>query len=145
MLPTAIGVFVVPRILKEFDQNVQVAALVIPCHRVVWAFVVALLIFNNARNRGGSLDWFLSLSMWRPLVKLTYIVYLVHIPLIVLMAKKLRTEMYFDNGVIVILGLGIYVASLFIAAPIHLLVEEPFINLERHLFNRRASKSNKID
>ncbi|KAG7305293.1 hypothetical protein JYU34_009338 [Plutella xylostella] len=54
--------------------------------RSVWASAVAWIVVACHHNYGGVVSWFLSLAAWRPLSRLSYAVYLLHVPVLKLSA-----------------------------------------------------------
>lgn len=46
--------------------------------RIAWALALSYIIFACAHGYGGPLNWFLSLSLWQPLSRLSYAIYILH-------------------------------------------------------------------
>lgn len=130
VIPSILVGFIAPSFMIQFDNNVAFSAITHSICRPLWSFAVCMVIVNCVYNRGKSLEWFLSLSIWRPLVTLNYSIYLIHVPLITFLAKSLRTSLYVNSFTNVIFGFGIYGVSVLIAIPMYLLIEMPCINLE---------------
>lgn len=53
--------------------------LYISLSRVAWALALSYIIFACAHGYGGPVNWFLSLSLWQPLSRLSYSIYLLHV------------------------------------------------------------------
>lgn len=119
-----------PWIYAERENDIEWASMVHPIHRLLWGTIICLIIYNCSRGRGIAVNWFLSLPIWKPIARLNYAIFLVHVPLIQLTARLLRTEMYFHGFLMVQMGLGTYFLALLIAIPVTLFIEMPFINLE---------------
>lgn len=100
-------------------------------HRVVWAFGIAWVVINCSIGKGGIVNYILSWKFWIPLGRLTYTIYLIH-PIVQIAAlgnirMNVQTSHYF--AVWIYFGhLMITIGSAFAAS---MLVEAPFIGLEK--------------
>lgn len=47
--------------------------------RVAWAIALCYIIFACTHNGGGPINWFLSHTFWKPISRLSYALYLVHV------------------------------------------------------------------
>lgn len=56
--------------------------------RIAWPIAVCYITFACARNCGGPVNWFLSHPYWQPFARLSYAVYLIHFPLIQVIASS---------------------------------------------------------
>ncbi|KAN0030790.1 hypothetical protein ACTA71_009435 [Dictyostelium dimigraforme] len=100
-----------------------------------FSFGVAIIILATFYGYGGVIQWFLKLRIWNFFSKLTYSSYLIH-PLII--AYRLYSMTNFLHYSIIefsILYIGNVVTTFAAAFIIHLLIEKPFINLERLIFS----------
>ncbi|XP_077505617.1 nose resistant to fluoxetine protein 6-like [Amblyomma americanum] len=104
-------------------------------HRLLWALALAWPSFACATGRGGILNGFLSWKALRPLSRLTYCTYLVHLWFFLIRMGSLKT--YFDLGEYVQLmtSLGIFCYSVFFGYLLYLCFEAPGYHLQRILFN----------
>nr|CAD7433099.1 unnamed protein product [Timema monikensis] len=64
--------------------------------RTCWALGVAWIVFSCVAGYGGPVNTLLSWKGWIPLSRLTYCIYLVHLPLIRFQAYSMKAEMYMD-------------------------------------------------
>lgn len=64
--------------------------------RLIWSIIIVLVIYACITGHGGPVNSFLSLPMWRPLGRLTYAIYLVHMPVIMLSTGSLKRPIYFS-------------------------------------------------
>nr|CAD7393862.1 unnamed protein product [Timema cristinae] len=64
--------------------------------RTCWALGVAWIVFSCVAGYGGPVNKLLSWKGWIPLSRLTYCIYLVHLPLIRFQAYSMKVEMYMD-------------------------------------------------
>lgn len=65
--------------------------------RVSWAAALAWLVFACNNGLGGPVNWFLSLSAWQPFSRLSYTIYLVHLPVQLVLAAQVRTGTFFSD------------------------------------------------
>lgn len=63
--------------------------------RLIWSFIVMMVIHACITGHGGPVNAFLSLPMWRPLSRLTYAIYLIHMPVMMLTTGSLKRPIYF--------------------------------------------------
>ncbi len=71
-----------------------------------------------------------------PLGRLTYTVYLIHFNLIKMHFSRARQPIYVDKLDIFVMYLGIVIASFTLSSFVSLIVEIPFINLDRMLLTK---------
>lgn len=84
----------------------------------------------------GFINTFLSARLWKPLAKLSYCMYLLHLPLQAMIFGSMRTSQYFADIHIIHHFWGDFGFTITIAVIWHLAFEMPFVSLERILFNR---------
>lgn len=65
--------------------------------RVAWSMFLCLVIYACVKGYGGPVNWFLSLSVWQPFARLTYAIYLVHMPIMVILSASVRRPLYFSG------------------------------------------------
>lgn len=65
--------------------------------RVMWAVAVSYIIFACHHSYGGPLNMLLSLSLWQPLSRLTYAIYITHNFVIFMIMATVRFPLYFSN------------------------------------------------
>lgn len=131
MAPNILNSFIGPWLFQGLNDNLLFTSICHPLHRILWALSVCWIIYACAERYATPLNWFLSHSCWKPLVKLNYSVFLVHQAFITLIGRILRTELTFHGFLFTLLGLGTYLAALVISIPIVLVFEMPFLNLEK--------------
>lgn len=69
--------------------------------RVLWGLFLCLLIYACVKGYGGPVNWFLSLSLWQPLARLTYAIYLLHMPIMLMTAASTKRPLIFSGQTIV--------------------------------------------
>lgn len=75
-----------------------------PLSRVAWSIFLCLVIDACVKGYGGPVNWFLSLSIWRPLARLTYAMYLVHMPIMLATVASSHRPIYFTERNVVSFG-----------------------------------------
>lgn len=65
--------------------------------RTFWAASIAWIIFSCEHGSGSSINWLLSLSQWQPLSRLSYCLYLVHMPIQMMFAASAKLPIYFND------------------------------------------------
>lgn len=65
--------------------------------RVCWSISLSWIIFACIHGYGGPVNWFLSFPQWQPLARLSYSIYLVHLPIQLLLAASSRTQLNFSD------------------------------------------------
>ncbi|KAN0028570.1 hypothetical protein ACTFIV_010416 [Dictyostelium citrinum] len=96
---------------------------------------VAIIILATFYGYGGVVQWFLKLGIWKFFSKLTYSSYLVHPLVIAYRLYSMTNFLHYSTIEFSILYIGNVVTTFATAFVIHLLIEKPFINLERLLFS----------
>lgn len=64
--------------------------------RLLWSILIMMIIHACITGHGGPVNGFLSLAMWRPLSRLTYAIYLIHMPAMMLTTGSLKRPIYFS-------------------------------------------------
>ncbi|XP_026331162.1 O-acyltransferase like protein-like [Hyposmocoma kahamanoa] len=93
--------------------------------RPLWALGIGWLILSCAEGYGGPINWFLSLRMWKLPSRLSYAIYLLHLPLQYVITEAASQHTYFSvmNFIYIFLceSVIIFVVSFVIA----ILVDSP--------------------
>lgn len=69
--------------------------------RAAWSIFLCMVIYACVKGYGGPVNWFLSLPLWQPFARLTYAIYLVHMPIMVILSASVRRPLYFSGRNIV--------------------------------------------
>ena len=113
--------------------------------RISWCLSVSWIIIACHQNRGGIVKKFLSFSIWLPISKLSYCIYLLHLPIQLVLLSSLRQPQHFTDvrGVHKFFGdFGIIFAVAFVFA---LMFEYPTLRLMKvFLDSRNVVKQNGI-
>lgn len=112
----------------------QFSALAVAVHRELWALCISWIIYSCHRGRGGFINQFFTLPYFKPISKLSYCRFLIHQPLILLIARLIKVPLYFDGWIFLVLALGIYLFCSILSIVWTLMFEIPFVNLEKALW-----------
>lgn len=78
--------------------------------RLIWSIIILMVIYACITGHGGPVNSFLSLPLWRPLARLTYAIYLVHMPVMMLNTASTRRPVFFSfRNIVRIYTLSIYI------------------------------------
>ncbi|GFR70558.1 nose resistant to fluoxetine protein 6-like [Elysia marginata] len=127
--------------LKDYfngkEMSLHLAATYNALSRTAWGVSVAWVIFSCSTGYGGVVNTFLSWSVWVPLSRLTYVVYLIHIIVIIVWGATSRSPFYIDDMTIVYLYLATLMATYALAFVFSLLFESPVMALEKLFFKKQ--------
>lgn len=143
---------------ENHSTNLEMA-LYASLSRVAWALALSYIIFACVHGYGGPVNWFLTLSLWQPLSRLSYSIYIIHFPVIVVVMASAKTSFYmsefsavrtqnhqrryfhcYNNGGFSSFNwqyhyfLGNYVLSVLVAIVASLAFESPIVILEKMIF-----------
>ena len=111
-----------------------------------WAVALSLLCWPSFRGHRGMIGRLLELPLWEPLAKLTYAMYLIHMPLIEIFYWARRGgRIYFSVPWWCFAFLGVSTATGLVAVVLYLFVELPFHNLVMLLRKRLATPARRVD
>lgn len=105
-------------------------------NRVVWAGCLGWMVFACVNGYGGPINTFLSLSIWQPLGRISYSIYLVHLPLQALFTASLKNTIRFGDVIAVHKFWGDFGLAATVAVFWSLAFESPIVGLEKLLFGR---------
>ena len=111
--------------------------------RTVFSIGIALMIYSCHNGFGGIIDKFLSWSFWVPLSRLTFVVYLSHLTVIMLMLRTLRFRLIYTNWLLVIMFAAAVVLSYSLSLIIAVTVEYPVANMEIAFYKFAGIKKRK--
>ena len=64
---------------------------------VAWALVVSWIIYACVNDYGGMINWLLSFPAWKPFARLSYSIYIVHFPLLIMRNGSFKIIQYISN------------------------------------------------
>lgn len=126
-----------------FNQDVPIATsleygLIEPLSHIIWSIAVCYIIFACRYDSGGPVNSFLSLTMWQPLSKLSYMIYLNHYLILLITFYSIETPQYFSELLAFRNYISTFVLATFIAIPMTLAFELPI-----DAINKLTNGSNK--
>ena len=104
-------------------------------HRLAWAMAVGWVVFACARGYGGWINTFLSWNAFKPLSRISFIIYLVHIRMETLVIGMYPSVISINVTLAVIFYLAVLGYSALLSAALFVLVELPWLNTEKFLFS----------
>lgn len=113
-----------------------VSAFYVAIHRTIWTALVAWLVFACTTGRAKLLGQLLSQPIFVPISRLSYSIYLVHLPLIMFRSLNLRHTVEWTDQNILYEACGNFVASLLMGYFLNVTFESPIINLENYISGR---------
>ena len=111
--------------------------------RTGYSIGIALMIYGCHNGFGGVIDKFLSWSFWVPLSHLTFMAYLFHPLVYVLMYKTLRFQYIYTDWMLIILFAAGVVLSYSLALIVAVTVEYPVANMENAVYKFIGMKRRK--
>lgn len=69
----------------------------ISCHRTSWALAIAWILFSCQQGSGGVFKWFMELSIWQPLGKISLSFYLVQTIILTIIVRSQKTVFHFSE------------------------------------------------
>uniref|UniRef100_A0A7S3NV25 Acyltransferase 3 domain-containing protein n=1 Tax=Euplotes crassus TaxID=5936 RepID=A0A7S3NV25_EUPCR len=111
-------------------------------HRPLFVTGLALFLAGPMIGKSRFLRFILGGSAWAPWAKITFMVYLIHLILIIWFYAQIRQALYMTTRVAVYYWFAAFILSYLIAIPITLLIESPILQLSKHLFLQNAPLCN---
>lgn len=107
---------------------------------VVWGIAFCYVIFACANNAGGPINWFLSHPFWAPISKLSYAIYMVHFPVVMITTGVMRTPFPVSETAMLQQFFGDFVLSFLVAIPATLAFEMPIDAIDKFLFHSKKKE-----
>lgn len=123
------------------DISIVWDALYESTNRVVWAGCLGWIVFACINGYGGFVNTLLSLSVWQPLGRLSYSIYLLHLPVQMMLAGTLRNPIHFDDIGATHKFWGDFGLTVTLAVLWSLAFESPIVVLEKLLFGSPRKSS----
>lgn len=117
----------------DFDERTHHAdAAYSGFQRIIWCLAVSWIIIACQRNIGGIVQKFLSLSIWLPISRLSYCIYLVHLPIQLAFLSSLRLPQYFSDARAIHIFFGDFGMAVFVAFVWSLIFEYPVLRIVKY-------------
>ncbi|XP_055608118.1 nose resistant to fluoxetine protein 6-like [Uranotaenia lowii] len=127
------------------ETSLFLNALYEACSRVFWAIALGWVVFACVNGYGGPIDTFLSLSIWQPLGRLSYCIYLLHMSVQTMQQASVRNGSYFGDIRAVHNFWGDFGYTVTLAVVWSLAFESPVMILEKLLFGKALANNKKSD
>ena len=101
--------------------------------RPLFVFGVGLIVMPTIVGRLRFLIHFLGSETFSVLARLTYVVYMIHIVIMLWVLLDVRQGLYASSLGQWIFGIGTWVISFLVAIPVSMMWEVPFLNIEKYL------------
>lgn len=111
-------------------EDIVPFAFYVSLSRVIWAFVIAFLIWNCLNGLAKPVNWLLSFPFYEPLSKLSYAVFIVHYPLKMQISAFQRTAEYWTVYMWFLFFLSLLTLSILVSVPLVVCMEYPIRHLE---------------
>lgn len=131
----------------DYENNPVIAdAIYDAFKRIPWCLAVGWIIIACHLAYGGIVTRFLSLSIWLPISKLSYCIYLIHLPVQLVFLSSIRAPQYFTDYRAIHKFLGDFGITFLIAFAWALVFEYPVLRII-HLFleSRRMKLKNRTE
>jgi len=102
--------------------------------KIAWSLSISWLILACVKQKGGVIDSFLSWSVWVPLARVQYCVYLLHRTIIYIVNSYSETVVRYSHTLLTFQFIGILAISTFAAFVFVILFEAPIVHMEKVLF-----------
>jgi peptidoglycan/LPS O-acetylase OafA/YrhL len=113
-------------------------------HRTVFAMAIAWVIFACTNQYGGFINRFLSMKVFLPLSRLCYAAYLVNFNLVRVYTANQRQPSYFNESELLMTIQGFLLSVFLLSFVVSLVVEMPFINLSKLLFDELRNNERRV-
>nr|XP_037270654.1 nose resistant to fluoxetine protein 6-like [Rhipicephalus microplus] len=111
--------------------------------RILWSLFMSWITFACATRRGGFLNTFLSWSAFTPLSRLTFGVYIIHLPFLQLWLHISRERVYYTHFFVVSFFFNILVWSYLLSYLLFIFCEAPTGRLDKLIFEPRRVQADK--
>ncbi|XP_055546757.1 nose resistant to fluoxetine protein 6-like [Wyeomyia smithii] len=103
-------------------------------HRVAWVGCHMWLIFMCVNGYGSVLDSFLSWTMWQPIARLSYCMYLIHyLVVVVTLGGYIQQPLFFTGVNVQFMSLGVFGITAVAALIWTLFIERPVLAIEKNI------------
>ena len=115
---------------ENFKDNSLIAdAIYDSLKRISWCLALAWVILACHLSYGGIVKRFLSLSIWLPISKLSFCIYLIHLPIQTIFLSSIRSPQFFSNFIAIYKFFGDFGVSFFVSFVWALMFEYPTLNV----------------
>ncbi|XP_050303954.1 nose resistant to fluoxetine protein 6-like [Anthonomus grandis grandis] len=105
-----------------------------------WCLGLTFITYSSIYGHGGIINWFLSTAFMQVISKLTFCVYILHMPVIVFWIATRRTRHHFSDLNLFFYYWGYLVITIMVSVIWTLMFESPIINMEKLIFGSGKPK-----
>ncbi|XP_030747254.1 nose resistant to fluoxetine protein 6-like [Sitophilus oryzae] len=120
----------------DTDQTYVIRSLAYTFTKPAWCIFLSFVIYACANGKGGFINSWLSSSFMQILSKLSYCMYLMHVPVILFWLINKRTKEHFSHYNLFFLWCGHTVITVFLSIIWTLSFESPLITIEGLIFRK---------
>uniref|UniRef100_A0A336KNE1 CSON012115 protein n=1 Tax=Culicoides sonorensis TaxID=179676 RepID=A0A336KNE1_CULSO len=128
----------------DYEGSILIDAAYEALIRVLWAGSLAWIIFACVHGYGSVINWFLSWSMWQPLGKLSYSIYLLHYPIQIYFVSVQREPEFFSNIKAIHKFWGEFMLTVCLAIIWVLMFEMPILGIEEILYKNSRRRQEQV-
>ncbi|XP_045447856.1 nose resistant to fluoxetine protein 6-like [Melitaea cinxia] len=110
--------------------------------RSIWALALGWLIFACHRGYGGPINWFLSHQIWKVPARISYAMFLIHYPIIMVANGSMTSPYYFTDGHTIYRAMSDVMFTFGAALVLCIIIDIPFSILLKFLIGK-GKKSNR--
>lgn len=81
---------------KDHEASSMESGLYTGFSRLLWSILIWMVTYACITGHGGPVNEFLSLPFWQPLARLTYAIYIIHMPIMMLSTGSSKRPIYFS-------------------------------------------------
>jgi peptidoglycan/LPS O-acetylase OafA/YrhL len=127
---------------ENFMEHSQIAdAIYDALKRILWCLALGWIILASHLSYGGIVKRFLSLSIFLPISKLSFCIYLIHLPIQLIFLASIRSPQFFSNFRAIYKFFGDFGVSFFVAFAWALMFEFPTLNIIGVLLKVRKNRA----
>ncbi|KAL1473480.1 hypothetical protein MTO96_038636, partial [Rhipicephalus appendiculatus] len=112
------------------------------CHRLVWALCIGWLVFACISDHGGFVNSVLSSPLLVPLSRLSYAVYVLHVPIVWFRLWTVRERILIWFLPMLYNAMGTLLLSFFVALGASIFIERPLVAAKDQVVSRIAGPRN---
>ncbi|XP_017493627.1 PREDICTED: nose resistant to fluoxetine protein 6-like, partial [Rhagoletis zephyria] len=126
-------------LLGTSGPTVLESAFYLAVGRVAWPLALCWMVYACINGYGGPINVFLSWSLWQPISKLSYSMYIWHLIVITINASRIKTNTYFSDYDVILSFWSNFSITLLVSICVYLAVEAPIVDIESYLLPRKAA------
>ncbi|XP_028032780.1 nose resistant to fluoxetine protein 6-like [Bombyx mandarina] len=110
--------------------------------RILWAFMIGWLVLACDHGYAGPINWFLSLKIWKIPARLSFAVYLIHLPLLMIFHGSWKETHYFGGTETFFRYLNNLCVTILVAFAMCIVIDAPCSTLQKMLLGIKSNTQN---